>query len=844
MHSINYSVGPIHPLFVFFLRSSGWKPKNSVSLQEQGPTKSLDRCVSDSWAQVSVIMSHNSPLLDKKAPRAEPEEDIDILEPAAQDETLLQNKTDTADATKMENQESTRISLRTPRGAHVVVTELEQVALLSEAFKDQEESEEFIEPCEDASQLPPPLCALSTEECFVTEGFSSLEGEVSEWINDGEIMSDPTGNPVSPDIENIKEHSQTPSWLLDREVDSTHEDVMGDNMTKEDENVVQLNFFIEYNKSEPENNISVAAAADGNSAHRFNSDNVYAVCSPPFVDESEGEEEVSCDITPCQSSTQDIRSEPLQLSYSANISLSTEQTSTLPAVPLAKQQNELLSRSQCDLPPKGANQEAAQQVLDQGCLPLSTVAMELSSEGGSPFQSSCCAVALKERHSRAEERTEGEARQTGGEEKQKEGGLERKKAVGQQHSGGLLTFSVEELKTEKSKDFTSKGIKMESDSCDDSQSDSGVSADFSPCSTLEVNRTISANTPETALKETPIEREIRRAIEREHSLRRSRGLPNPPTLPEYVEIPLRKAVFCQSVTAKSERSQSKDKLFAGKKMQHEIQEEVKREQDLVKLGKVPGFYDKGTVRHLKEKKQLFEAFQKPSDSTLTEKTRSKTMPRSSTSDISTLENPGEISMHAPTKGGSYVERSPKQTPNSVKRGGSSSLAPQGPGFSEGTGCQIIILENNLSFSAQNYYHSNSEAAPITAVDSGSPNISSNTGRCGGIIGREQEQAEKEEEVPPRENPFFKLRPSTTLDKVEQDIREAQERERELHKQRISLYGGKEGEKGGGVGEGGGGRPASIGEKSPTLSSSLNRLAGSDSSSRGESGSPAGKCSTV
>uniref|UniRef100_A0A3B4XT19 Uncharacterized LOC111650948 n=1 Tax=Seriola lalandi dorsalis TaxID=1841481 RepID=A0A3B4XT19_SERLL len=258
---------------------------------------------------------------------------------------------------------------------------------------------------------------------------------------------------------------------------------------------------------------------------------------------------------------------------------------------------------------------------------------------------------------------------------------------------------------------------MESDSCDDSQSDSGVSADFSPCSTLEGNTTMSTGNPGTVPKETPIEREIRRAVEREHSLRRSRGLPNLPTSPEYVEIPLRKTVLCQSLT--TERCQGKDRQFAGKKMEHDIHEEARREQDLVKLGKVPGFYDKGTVRQLKERKQLFEAFQKPSDSTLTVSTRCKTTSWSSAR-------------------------------------GSTSSTPRGPGVSEGTGRQVTILEDNLS-----------EA--------------------------------------PKENPFYKLRSSTNLVKVEQDIREAQEREKELRKQRISLYGGTGGATGG---ERGGGRRSS------------------------------------
>ncbi|XP_040891243.1 mitotic interactor and substrate of PLK1 [Toxotes jaculatrix] len=474
--------------------------------------------------------------------------------------------------------------------------------------------------------------------------------------------------------------------------------------------------------------------------------------------------------------------------------------------------------------------------------------MELSNQGGAASQGFGCVVAVRERHIRAGGRTEGESKQTSGEEGQKEEQLERSKAVGQQHDRGLLRYSKsvqrEELKTEKyscAVSFkNSKHNRMESDSCDDSQSDSGVSADFSPCSTLEGNTNISTGTPATVPKETPIEREIRRAIEREHSLRRSRGLPNLPTSPEYVDIPLRKTVLCQSLTTKSERNQGKDRQFAGKKMQQEIHEEARREQDLVKLGKVPGFYDKGTVRQLKERKQVFEAFQKPSDSGLTVSTKSKTTSWSSASDVSTLENQEDISSQTSTIGSSYVERrqsvdllSPIESPSLTTGGGSTISTPRGPGFSEGAGRQVIILENNLSVPAQRFYHAKREAEPVTTVDSGSPKISPYGTEGHGGIRKEEKEEEEEEEVVPKENPFFKLRSSTNLIKVEQDIREAQEREKELRKQRISLYGGtggaKGGERRGGGGGGGGGRPVSIERKSPTFSSSsLNGLSAPDS----------------
>ncbi|XP_029286164.1 uncharacterized protein misp3 [Cottoperca gobio] len=792
-----------------------------VAWQEQGPVNSLDEWVDEFCAhgEVGATISHDSPLQDIKAPRAEPEEDIDSLESGARDQTPQKNqllsKAETADATRSENKELTRTSLCALRETQEMVTELEQVDQLSEALQAQEESKKSADPCEDAFPLPPQLSASSTEEGFEKESFSSQEGEVAEWISGAEIRSDPTEDLTSPDSQNSQEWPSLLTEPVNREIDSSSEEMTGDYVTTE-ENGIQLNFLPDgFDNSKPENNPS----------DRNNRDDG---CSPPFADESEEEKEVSIDSMSCQQqlTTLDIRGKPS--SYSSNISTEQDPVSTLHAVTSAEQQEELLSQSQNELAPKGENQEAAQQVLGQSSSPLSTVAMELFNQGGAASQGSGCVYhTVRERHSRAGERTEGESKQTGVEGGQKERGLQGNKTVEQQHGGGLLKT---EVKTEKHSFVSSRYTRMESDSCDDSQSDSGVSADFSPCSTLEGNTTVSTVTAAAVPKETPIEKEIRRSIEREHSLRRSRGLPNPPTSPEYVEIPLRKTVLCQSIHAKSEMCQGKDRQLAGKKMQHEIHEETQREQDLVKLGKVPGFYDKGTVRQVKERKQLFESFQKLDDSTLTLSARSKATSWSSASDISTLEDMEDFSSQASTIRGSYVERIPTQSPILAKGGGT----PRGPGFSEGTGCQVIILENNLSVPAQKLYRAKPEAEPVTVVDSGSLYLSSSrTGGNGGVKVKAQEKEEEEEEGAPKENPFFKLRSSTNLVKVEQDIREAQEREKELHQQRISLYGGTEGAKG--VGSGGG-RPVSTEGKSPTLSSSsLNGLAVPDfpgSSSRG------------
>ncbi|XP_029950135.1 mitotic interactor and substrate of PLK1 [Salarias fasciatus] len=363
---------------------------------------------------------------------------------------------------------------------------------------------------------------------------------------------------------------------------------------------------------------------------------------------------------------------------------------------------------------------------------------------------------------------------------------------------------------------------MENDSWDESQSDSGVSADFSPGSTMEGN-------PASISSETPIEREIRLSVERENNLRKSRGLPSATSNSQYVQIPLRKAVLTQSNTGKVDKNQDKDREFTGKVMRQEIYEETQREQDLVKLGKIPGIYDKGTVRQMKERKQIFEAFQTPSESV--GPARSKTPSWSAAGDASNLDSQEKTASLASTIKGSYPERdrsfdatSPTQSSNAAKAGGSTNSTSRGPGFSEGTGFQVVIIENNMDVPADKWY--SAKPVAVTVVDSGMPYISPSSVR---------EEEEEEEELTPQDNPFFKLRSSTSVVKVQQDIQETHEREKELRKQRRSLYGDRGGAKGG---EGGGGRSDSTDGRSLALSPSLNGLTAPDlsgSSSREETG---------
>lgn len=629
-------------------------------------------------------MSHTSPQLDRKAPRAEPEEDIDVLRPGAED-AMIENQTSS------ETEESARITLGAESLAEENTVDLKQVAQILEALKHQEDSEEFINPV-----IP------------------YLPEEGNEQTGDPEMNKEPKKR-LPSDSQNILDQPEIPP-LLETEQDVTLGEVAGDNVTKWE-------------------NSQVSEVSQHSLLTESNMDNA---CSPLFADKGEEKEE-------------DIKGIP---SYSA----------PLPAVPADKEQEELFSQSSCERAVGGVNQEAAQKVCSQSTPPMSTVAMELSNQGGAGSQG--CVLALTERHNRAGERREGESAQTGGEEGQKDSVPETEKVAGEQDREGLIT--PEERGTQL---VSSRDIRMESDSSDDSQSDSGVSTD-SPCNTLEGNTTLFAGTPPAPLKETPIEREIRRSIEREHSLRRSRGLPSLATEPEYVEIPLRKAVLSQSVMTKSEKCQGKDRQYAGKKMQLEIHEEVQREEDLVRLGKVLGFYDKGTTRELKDRKVIFEVFQKSDDSPLTV---AKSKASSSSDSLNTTVS--------------------TSTAGSVYRNKPADSVPQGQGFPDP--CQDVTQEKTLALSAQILSQHTPDPELITEVDFGNPDASSKGGGHDGIKKLEQDQRATGVESSPRENPFFKLRCSNPVLRVEQDIREAQDREQELYRQRISLYGSKVGAKAGG-----------------------------------------------
>lgn len=104
--------------------------------------------------------------------------------------------------------------------------------------------------------------------------------------------------------------------------------------------------------------------------------------------------------------------------------------------------------------------------------------------------------------------------------------------------------------------------------------------------------------------ETPIEREIRLALEREESLRKERGIISLKETKEIIEISKNPVLpnspdLSHSKKAKNRRQNS---LY----IQKEIEKEVRREDDLKSEGRVTGLYDKGDSQELDERRKFFE----------------------------------------------------------------------------------------------------------------------------------------------------------------------------------------------------------------------------------------------
>ncbi len=455
--------------------------------------------------------------------------------------------------------------------------------------------------------------------------------------------------------------------------------------------------------------------------------------------------------------------------------------------------------------PSGLNENEEVQQVCVAAPPLETVAGEPTNpEQGN---SACISTEVNEplimpqgrRDSKREERESSET------------GEERKQTVCFTETGGTEGKQLEVVKDQRQERKNNgqraephsntkphlgkeKVNRMQVDHFDDSQSDSGVSADFSPNSTTDVLEGHDNDAPQPSKSppnETPIEMEIRLTMKREQSLRRSRGLcDNIDRTNEYVEIPMRKPILSQDPEIRPNPSHGKDRLFAGKKMQKEISAETEREKVLVELGRLPGFYDKGTEVQLQDKKQLFEIFQESKDSVATIRRRSATVEFATgiqevDSAVDVKQRLMQFSQYSPT---------PPATAQYGATNGNSSAA-QGPGLTEGIKGQIIIIEANTIPTTvrgpNGGYKTTSCTDGVSVRPMNSTGVRASSAEpVRASQGPHLEMTEDEDPNLVKENPFFKLRSSMSLQsQVELDIKEAKEREQELHRQRNSLYGG-------------------------------------------------------
>ncbi|XP_069818484.1 mitotic interactor and substrate of PLK1 [Dendropsophus ebraccatus] len=104
--------------------------------------------------------------------------------------------------------------------------------------------------------------------------------------------------------------------------------------------------------------------------------------------------------------------------------------------------------------------------------------------------------------------------------------------------------------------------------------------------------------------ETPIEKEIRLALQREESLRKERGILSIGEAKEIIEISKNPVLVNMPDMLHSKRSKNRPRTSLY--MQREINKEVQREADLKSEGRVAGLYDKGDSQELDERRKVFE----------------------------------------------------------------------------------------------------------------------------------------------------------------------------------------------------------------------------------------------
>ncbi|XP_063017061.1 mitotic interactor and substrate of PLK1 [Melospiza melodia melodia] len=128
--------------------------------------------------------------------------------------------------------------------------------------------------------------------------------------------------------------------------------------------------------------------------------------------------------------------------------------------------------------------------------------------------------------------------------------------------------------------------------------------------TLNVDVRASSNGTRVS-NETPIEREIRMALEREENLWKERGIQRLTSSSELVEIQTKPVLNIHASPGPGRKG--KDRGRASLYVQREIEQETKREEDLKRQGRLLGAYDRGTQQELEERRKVFEQEEAPQE---------------------------------------------------------------------------------------------------------------------------------------------------------------------------------------------------------------------------------------
>ncbi|XP_028840823.1 uncharacterized protein LOC114793333 isoform X2 [Denticeps clupeoides] len=299
-------------------------------------------------------------------------------------------------------------------------------------------------------------------------------------------------------------------------------------------------------------------------------------------------------------------------------------------------------------------------------------------------------------------------------------------------------------------------------SSDDDQSDSGVSADFSPCSAQELQAaTVAAAAKHQHL---PLDLELKAKGQKDLTQQRPRGCRDGQTVAE---------VYRTRCLQKTDKSQ----------------------EALNRQGRACGDYSRGSVQQFRERKQMFEAFQqgrpvkvKPQVTQMGFLSYSKSTTSLASASlcltfpcISVLERTRSLDLHrqAPETQAAWF--------NSNRTGPSDQLDSQT--MADGTERKRIVLDGDVTLVVAQVYRKRSLRPSLSTgcLFTRLTNEEEEPKRRGD----EEDENDEEEEGSAlyRGNPFCKLRPSLALrPDVAREIREARERERELRQLRMGLYG--------------------------------------------------------